>query len=189
MFSINHTDLHIPVNLSTLLYETDWTETAVIPPANWKRGIKSGPLQSTTQGLATPVLWIIDGGKERVKTSVPQSAWVALRSSHSRKKKLVTEKRSIWLYTDTTENGCTYSSILGIVGQDGGSHHYLHSHGILSFPASYMEDVMVSDLNHHRTTETRGLFLYVQDKSLAELLSLHDSVLWYLSITRHISIN
>lgn len=123
-----------------------------------------------------------------MKTSVPQSAWVALRSSQSRKKKLVTEKRSIWLYTDTTESGYSQSSILGIVGQDGGSHHYLHSHGILSFPASYMEDVMLSDLNHHRTTETRGLFLYMQDKSLAELLSLHDSVLWCLSITRHISL-
>lgn len=87
------------------------------------------------------------------------------------KKKLVTEKRSIWLYTDATESGYTYSSILGVVGQDGGSHHYLRSHGILSFPASYMEDVMVSDLNHHRKTGTRGLFLYAQNESLAELLS------------------
>lgn len=50
--------------------------------------------------------------------------------------------------------------------QDGGGHDYLHSHGSL---------VMVNDLNHHKTTETRDLPLYVQDKSLAELLPLHDS--------------
>ena len=38
--------------------------------------------------------------------------------------------------------------------QDGGGHDYLHSHGSL---------VMVNDLNHHKTTETRDLPLYVQD--------------------------
>ena len=89
--------------------------------------------------------------RENENLSVPQSAWVT--GSHSRKK-LVTENRSIWLYTDTTESGYSNSSILGVVDQDGGGHDYLHSHGSL---------VMVNDLNHHKTTETRDLPLYVQD--------------------------
>ena len=50
--------------------------------------------------------------------------------------------------------------------QDGGGHDYLHSHGSL---------VMVNDLNHHKTTETRDLPFYVKDKSLALFWSMHFS--------------